>query len=653
MIFSFVISAALASRTVLPAGAGPNRLDPDVALLSTAAPLRYTVNSDRERRYMFQGGLDDLRLHDGSGRELQYLLVPPPLHTPSWRSASILPIASSKTTSGFEADLGTIVSIDRIAIKGVATPFLKRLQLEGSGDRARWTMLASEATVFDLPEQQLRNLEVDFAPGDYRYFRVIWDDRSSARVRFVGSVAARIQSNQTMPLPVGMAVPFRKKASELTKSRYRIALPGPHLPITAIELQVSNTNVLRDASISEPRLDGNALMPVELGSARLRRAERDGMVASEMSVPISFPRGSDLDLVIDDGNSGPLTINAAIARLAPLPWIYFESADGAAITATYGDASLAAPRYDLEASRQSVERMHPVPAQWSTTTAPRSEDARRAALPLVGATIDRKPFRYSRLVGSLPAGLTVLVLDADVLAHSQSLDDVRLVDSNGKQVPYLLEKRDAPLTITLPVPRRAAGTATTSIYRFALPYDRFPSGTRLIITTSARIFDRSVTLERPADESHGRDPVVLESAQWRSTDPESPVPALTFSAPLIGTSSVELRVDEGDNAPLPITSAQLLLPSYAIRFVSSGTPLTLLYGDPSASAPRYDLALLASQLLSESAHEVSLAPTTPRTNGEPTQRERALFWSVIVAATIVLLITLGRLLSDRLSEAGA
>src|SRR5439155_10620967 len=141
------------------------------------------------------------------------------------------------------------------------------------------------------------------------------------------------------------------------------------------------------------------------------RDERDGMIASEMSMPISIPHGSDLDLVIDDGNSGPLTINATIAGFAPLPWIYFESADGGAITATYGDASLAAPRYDLEASRQSVERLHPVPARWSTTTAPRSEDARTAALPLAGATIDRKPFRYSRLVGSLPSGLTVLVLD--------------------------------------------------------------------------------------------------------------------------------------------------------------------------------------------------------------------------------------------------
>ena len=70
MISSFVITAALVSRTVIPVAAGPNRLDPDVALLAGASPLRYSVTMDRhERHFVLQGGLDDLRLRD-QGRDV-------------------------------------------------------------------------------------------------------------------------------------------------------------------------------------------------------------------------------------------------------------------------------------------------------------------------------------------------------------------------------------------------------------------------------------------------------------------------------------------------------------------------------------------------------------------------------------------------------
>lgn len=634
MIFSFVLTAAVVSRTVTPGAAGPNRLAPDVALLSVASP-----------------SLGDLRFHDRAGNEVQYLLIPPPTRTPAWRAGSTLPIPATKTSSGFELDLGAALNIDRIVIAGVPAPLLKRLRLDGSGDREHWTVLAAEATIFDLPEQQLRNLEVAFPPGQYRYLRVTWDDRSSARVEQVGRVAARLYDSEPPPLQAGFPVMLRAKASELGKSRFRISLPGPHLPITAIEVQVANANVFRDASISEPRLEGSTLVPVELGSSKLRRAERDGAVAADMTIPISPPRGADLDLVIENGDSGPLTIKAIVAKLAPQPWIYFESADGAPIAATYGDPSLRPPHYDLEASRRTVEKLRPAEASWSPAVIAQPSPV-PPGLPLTGAAIDRKTFRYSRAIALLPRGLTSLVLDADVLAHSASLDDIRLVDHRGNQVPYILEKRDAPLPITLHVPSRMPD-GRSSIYRFTLPYDTLPSGTRLVLTTNARVFDRSVTLQRPPDETHGRDAEVLASAQWRSADPDSAPPELTLTASPRGTRVLDLHVDEGDNAPLPITSAQLLLPSYAVRFVSTGASLTLLYGDPSAAAPRYDLALLAPQLLSESAREVSLAPTILPQPAEGRRTERTIFWAVIALATVVLLFTLARLLTERETTEGA
>src|SRR5205823_6751294 len=112
---------------------------------------------------------------------------------------------------------------------------------------------AADATLFDLPDEKLRDLELPFAHGDYRYLRVTWDDRNSARVQRVGAVRARVYDSGAAPPPAGVPVAFRVLPSERGKSRYRLTLPGPHLPVAAIELQVTNANVDRAASVSEPR----------------------------------------------------------------------------------------------------------------------------------------------------------------------------------------------------------------------------------------------------------------------------------------------------------------------------------------------------------------------------------------------------------------
>src|SRR5262249_20163842 len=155
------------------------------------------------------------------------------------------------------ADLSEPLDIDRIEITGIAAPFLKRLLLEGSGDRAHWTVLNEEATVFDLPDEKLEDREVRFPHGEYRYLRVTWDDRSSARVQSVGAVRARVFDSGAPPAPAEISIGYRVLPSERGKSRYRLTLPGPHLPVTAIELQVSNANVDRAVSVSEPRLSGS------------------------------------------------------------------------------------------------------------------------------------------------------------------------------------------------------------------------------------------------------------------------------------------------------------------------------------------------------------------------------------------------------------
>jgi hypothetical protein len=637
-------------RTISPGARGPNRLDVDVALLARAKP-----------------GLGDLRLHDADGNEVPYLVIEPPERAPSWKSATILPVAATKTASGFEADLGAAADVDRVEIAGVAAPFLKRLRVEGSGDRAHWTVLAADATIFELPDENLRNIEVPFEHGAYRYLRVSWDDRNSARVQHVERVRARVYDSGAPPAPIAFPISFHVLAGERGRSRYRLTLPGPHLPVEAIELLVSNANVDRAASISEPRLAGNTVAPVPLGTSMLRRAERDGAVAADTAVDISPPEGPDLDLVVDNGNNPPLSIERMVARLAPQPWIYFESADGAPITATYGDPTLSAPHYDLEASRRGIAATNvgapasgalvgagtgahpgagaPTQASWSPAAAIVAAPKASGDLVMTGAPIERKDFRYARTLGAMPRGLTSLVLDAHVLAHSPGLRDVRLIDGKGNQIPYLVERRDSPLDIRLAVPTRRKGDGNTSLYDLTLPFNALPPGAELVIRTDARVFSRNVTLLKPADEAHGREAQTLVQTTWQNADTErDPPPLALFLPPQRETRTLELVIDEGDNAPLPIVSAELLLRSFALRFVNPGASLTLLYGNPAAAPPRYDLALLAPRLFGESSHEVTLAAAAPVDTAGTTNPERRIFWVVIAGAAVVLLLTLTRLL---------
>ena len=129
-------------RPIVSDGAGPRRLAIDVPLLVGTAPARLLRGSAR-------GDLvRDLRIYDANGAEIGYVLAGDPPIAPVYKPAVMLPIATVDTrterTSGFEADLGEPTLVDRLRIDGIDPPFLKRLKLEGSGDRERWTLLVAE-----------------------------------------------------------------------------------------------------------------------------------------------------------------------------------------------------------------------------------------------------------------------------------------------------------------------------------------------------------------------------------------------------------------------------------------------------------------------------------------------------------------------------
>jgi hypothetical protein len=146
-------------------------------------------------------------------------------------------------------------------------------------------------------------------------------------------------------------------------------------------------------------------------------------------------------------------------------------------------------------------------------------------------------------------------------------------------------------------------------------------------------------------ETAGTFPAVA-SASWESADPERNAPALLLDLPPDDGKTLFVSIDDGDNAPLPVVRASLLLPAHRLRFVrEEGAALTLVQGQAGLASPRYDLELLAPRLLGAPAVEAALAPLPA---GEAAQERREsgsrLFQAALVGAVVALLLLVARLL---------
>lgn len=276
-----------------------------------------------------------------------------------------------------------------------------------------------------------------------------------------------------------------------------------------------------------------------------------------------------------------------------------------------------------------------------------------------GAPLDRSVFRYARRIPPGEPGLVSLRLDVAALAHSH-LSDIRVVDRQGVQVPYVLEDDPEPLEVALPPLKPADGKEIASgvsqlggrgrsVYAVTLPAAKMPP-CRLRLDTRARVFERELNLLAKVTDTRRRDAGRWETvawSTWRHTDPDRETPPLMLDLPTLDSTDARLVVDEGDNQPLPLEKPRLALHTRRLRFVrETGDALTLVYGAAGLGQPRYDLALLEARLRQEPAAPITADPeaTAPSPTGPP--RATAIFWVVFVAAIAVLGGLIVRLLSQ-------
>ena len=257
------------------------------------------------------------------------------------------------------------------------------------------------------------------------------------------------------------------------------------------------------------------------------------------------------------------------------------------------------------------------------------------------AEIDRAPFSHTRsvTVPPSPEGVARIRIDPESAAVARAdLADVRVVDASSRQWPYVLrteaERGDAPLRVEL-----SDGDRGRSRYRLSPPIA--PAAIDgVTLTIDRAFFDRPYRLLGVLpDSAPERRATLLASGHIERVLGSPATIEIGFSRTRV--AAVELLIEDGDEAPLPITSASASQPLAEIRLVAPPGAYTLLVGDPSAEPPRYEIAKLRDRVLAASAPACELGPRAPSpVHRAPAprhdQRGQVALWAAMALAVLGL-----------------
>jgi len=137
-----------------------------------------------------------------------------------------------------------------------------------------------------------------------------------------------------------------------------------------------------------------------------------------------------------------------------------------------------------------------------------------------------------------------------------------------------------------------------SVYKVDFPYANTAVHSLSFKTSEKTAFSRAVNIYSSAKDMRGG--VVrsmLESRVW-NYNPEEQNDSLTFN--ISGRASGEpfyIEIDNGSNSPVLITDVSVGYEMPTLIFRAGGGPLELLYNNPRAETPQYDMNMFRSRLI--------------------------------------------------------
>ncbi|HKW29717.1 MAG TPA: DUF3999 family protein [Verrucomicrobiae bacterium] len=595
--------------------------------------------------------LEDLRLYDDAGNEVPCLIEHPMPAPKIVRSVKSFQVSLSANNTVILLETGLAQPLDAVTLETPAGDFIKAVHVEGSADGKSWRTLAQGRPIF-RQSYGAANLNIPFPPTAAKWLRLTVDDQRSQPIPFTGGRvhAATGESAPVETIPVTIA----ERDENPGETRLALDLGAANLDVASLQIETAEPLFTRPVSIAVPQISEDAIREQRIGQGVIYRVAIEGQLASEsLSVPLDkLIRSRELILFIKNGDSPPLTIKAVRAERRPVYLVFLARQPGTFHLLT-GNAHCTAPGYDLAALGMNLKS---VPVAAIQIPPPSDNPGFRPpevlpGLEVTGAALDTAEWKFRKPVEISGAGAQQTELDPDVLAHAQpGLGDLRVMRGSN-QVPYLIQHTSISRSLALAVAlTNDAKNPKLSRWIIKLPQANLPL-TRLTCVSPTPLFERSLSLyEELADDRGDKYPHPLGNVSWTQTpDRKSKELALVLdSTPQSGT--LFLETENGDNPPIELDKFTAVYPVTRVLFkAKADDDLFLYYGNPRVSPPRYDLSLVAGQLL---AADKKVAPLSAEQQlKKPSWQEYEVpgkggivFWGILAVVVVVLLIIISRLL---------
>lgn len=551
--------------------------------------------------------LGDLRLLSPDGTEMPYLLDLPRHREADMRIAAGFKVTLAGNNTVIEASPVAPSAIDAVELISPAREFLKSVSIEARNENGEWQTLATSEVIFRQAGGAER-LRISLPTGAWEALRFTVNDDRSQPIPFTG-VRQIIASEKPATSESAVSVTGREELPNET--RLTLDLGARNLNVAELRFEIPNAVFSRTCKLefSTPTTDGGSRME-GLGEGVLYRMVGDDGSTQQLSIPV-HRRIPARYLVANFYNrdSQPLTITSAAARCHPTTLLMHAQAGSHRLLA--GNRGAPAPEYDLNSLRGAMgtagaRLLTPGPLQ------AKADFKIPPVLPGVeipGTEIDLSNWTRRRKVSIGSPGVFEIVLDAGVLAGCQSgLGDLRLIQ-NGRQIPYLIKlervtRNLTPLMTPLPPdPKRP----TIARWEITLPVDGLPA-MELTATSPAPMFTRrfEAVIERK-DELGNSWTEIAGATEWTKSQGHDTRLALSLGEGIM-PMKFRLQTDHGDNPPIVVENPRVNFSApVMVAKLTADAPLFLVYGNPKASAPQYDLRLVRRELMAAEPQPASLS----------------------------------------------
>lgn len=530
----------------------------------------------------------DLRILSPTGVETPYVIALPRTMRPARADAVAFKAALHAASTVLTFQSPARETIHEVLLETPAPQFIKAATLEASGDGTTWQTLSSGEVL--CRQNGMERLRIPVTPAVWTHFRITIDDTRSAPVAFAGAQVVR-----TLPEMRGISHPvtIRSRSDAGNETHITLDLGSANLWLATLRIHTPEVVFQRSASVLNTR-------------GTLFRLKHDGFTGEDIELaPHQLATTREIEFIIKNGDSPPLRIDRIEATRHLVP-VVFQADTAGGWQLFIGNAQAAAPNYDLAALS---DKLREASANTVTASAVEMNTAFRkiATAPEVGeigAPLDVSAWAFQRQVQFKEPGVIELELEPAVLSRSENdLNDIRIMRL-GHQIPFLAIKpgleRETEVSFS---EVRDEKKPHLSQWDIEMPMPNFPAS-ELLLESPTPLFMRTLSVTEQHHTEQGHFERILGTANWQRKPGQqaNTLHLPLYTAPKAGT--IRLATDNGDNAPLRITSMRVVHPIVRLLFrVPDTQPVQLCYGNRRAAKTRYDLQLVRREF--ETATKVS------------------------------------------------